>query len=238
MFGPTAVATELLLLLLLLLLPTPCESVCHELTLWLQSISLGILVCVTAVGGVTRGTADVLVIYKKYDRLLTKPGVCFTCGPWSGSSLEIVLVWSLLTCVKQTTATRTLAVLLSELKERLHGTEPLCVRLSLAEKAFLAPLKAAVAQKEDVVILWLANLLTKKAVALTTEEQLAAWTTLSTILSSQRLKALCSINWVCPITSSFTEVCLQACQSLMRAWCNFLTCEVLFLLPKSCLMSQ
>ncbi|XP_045129896.1 uncharacterized protein LOC123515415 isoform X2 [Portunus trituberculatus] len=100
-----------------------------------------------------------------------------------------------------------------ELKERLHGTEPLCVRLSLAEKAFLAPLKAAVAQKEDVVILWLANLLTKKAVALTTEEQLAAWTTLSTILSSQRLKALCSINWVCPITSSFTETLVDVINS-------------------------
>ncbi|KAK8399199.1 hypothetical protein O3P69_003369 [Scylla paramamosain] len=93
----------------------------------------------------------------------------------------------------------------ADLKERLHGPEPLCVRLNVAEKAFLAPLKAPVAQKEDVVILWLTNLLTNKAVALTTEEQVAAWTTLSTLLGSQRLKALCSINWVCPVTSSFTE---------------------------------
>lgn len=92
-----------------------------------------------------------------------------------------------------------------DLKERLQGPEPLATRLHVGEKTFLAPLKVPVSQKEDVVVLWLSQLLTSKVGSLSAEDQVAAWTTLSTLLASKRLKALCANNWVCPITSTFTE---------------------------------
>ncbi|KAK4310865.1 hypothetical protein Pmani_017598 [Petrolisthes manimaculis] len=100
-----------------------------------------------------------------------------------------------------------------ELREYLSGSDPLQSRLKVAEKAFLIQLKLPTVQKEDVVVVWLSQLLTDKAMTLTSEDLLASWKTMQSVLGSRRLNALCSINWLCPIKSSFIEALVDIINS-------------------------
>lgn len=102
------------------------------------------------------------------------------------------------------------------LSARLHGSEPLQERLVLAERAFLAPLNVPVMHKEDVVVIWLSQLLTNKSLTLDLEDLEAVWRTMNTILNSRRLKALCSNNWLCPISSSFAETLVDIINSSLE----------------------
>ncbi|KAG7160257.1 uncharacterized protein LOC121876485 [Homarus americanus] len=99
------------------------------------------------------------------------------------------------------------------LKARLYSSEPLQERLSLGERAFLAPLNVLVTQKEDVVIMWLSELLANKALTLNTEDLEAAWRTVDTLLNTRRLKALCNNSWLCPISSNFIEALVDIINS-------------------------
>nr|XP_045617905.1 uncharacterized protein LOC123770265 [Procambarus clarkii]XP_045617906.1 uncharacterized protein LOC123770265 [Procambarus clarkii]XP_045617907.1 uncharacterized protein LOC123770265 [Procambarus clarkii] len=99
------------------------------------------------------------------------------------------------------------------LRSCLYGPESLEERLSLGERAFLAPLNVPVSHKEDVVIIWLSQLVTNKVLTLNSADLKAVLRTMNNILNSRRLKALCSNNWFCPISSSFTETLVDIINS-------------------------
>ncbi|XP_071515619.1 uncharacterized protein [Panulirus ornatus] len=102
---------------------------------------------------------------------------------------------------------------LDGLRIHLYGCDSLQDRLHFAEKAFLAPLNVPAINKEDVVIKWLSQLLTDKAITLSSEDLVAAWRTMNTLLSSRRLKALCKNSWLCPLSSSFIETVVDVINS-------------------------
>ncbi|KAB7505410.1 hypothetical protein Anas_03189 [Armadillidium nasatum] len=96
----------------------------------------------------------------------------------------------------------------------LNGKQNISERLKIGKKIFYISSKMPPQHKEEVIIVWLMDILsTNKVLTFTDEEVVLIWRTLREFFSSKRLKGLCLNHWICPITPPFV-------QTLMRTSCE------------------